>query len=135
MMSKALGSINLTAWGDVLLYFKSKQQLNYITKCNLEIETKDQAIENEIQVVLDDEGEPMLWVEEAKTAQDKLERAVSQLGSKWIVDDLATALELTYSGANKILQVWLVQGIAELARSGAKGRPARYRFARSQTKR
>jgi hypothetical protein len=134
MMTRALGSINLTAWGEVVLYFKSKQEANGVTRCNLEMETKDQAIECELQVVLDDEGEPMLRVEKAKTAQDKLEIAMSQLGSKWTVEDLAAVLELSNAGAYKILRVWLVQGIAVLVRSGSKGHPALYRFVRSQTK-
>jgi hypothetical protein len=66
MMTRALGSINLTAWPDVVLYFKNKQESDHVPRCNLEIETKDRAIEGDLQVVLDDEAEPMLWVEEAR---------------------------------------------------------------------
>src|ERR1700726_2701007 len=72
MMTKALGSINLTAWADVLLHFKHKQESKGITTCSLEIETKDEAIDDELKVILDDEGEPMLRVEKAKPAEDKL---------------------------------------------------------------
>ena len=133
MMTKALGSIDLTAWGDVALYFKNKQESNHVARCNLEIETKDQAIENELQVVLDDEGEPMLWVEEAKAAPEKLEKAVSRLGSKRTIKDLADVLELSNAGAYKTLQPWLERGIAELVRRGVKDRPARYKFVRSET--
>jgi AAA domain len=71
MMTKALGSINLTAWPDVLLYFKHKQESDGITACNLEMETKDEAIEGELKVILDDEAEPMLWVGALRFATER----------------------------------------------------------------
>ena len=128
MMTKAVGSINFTAWPDVLLYFKRKQESNGITTCNLEIETKDEVIEGELKVILDDEEEPMLRVEKAKPAEDKLRTAMSQLKEKWTIDELAGVLALKYGGAYKVLQDWLKDGIAALARQGSKGHPARYKF-------
>ena len=112
MMTKALGSINLTAWADVLLYFKHKKEWKGITTCTLEIETKDEAIENELKVILDDEGEPLFRVEKAKPAEDKLQRAISNLKNKWTVDELAEVLDLKYAGAYKVLREWQKEGIA-----------------------
>ncbi len=128
MMTKALGSINLTAWGEVLLYFKNKQESDGITTCNLEMETKDQAIDGELKVILDDEGWPMLRVEKAKPTEDKLHKAMSHLKNKWTVDDLAEVIGLKYAGAYKILQDWLKAGIAIVVSPGARGHRARYQF-------
>jgi hypothetical protein len=127
MITKALGSINLTAWADVLLHFKHKQESKGITTCSLEIETKDGAIENELKVILDEEGEPLLRVEKAK-AEDKLQRAISNLKNKWTVDELAEVLDLKYAGAYKVLREWQNEGIAVLVKQGSKGHPARFRF-------
>jgi hypothetical protein len=128
MITKALASINITGWPDVVLYFKGKQQSGGVTTCNLEIETKDEPIEGELKVILDDENEPMLRVEKAKSAEGKLQKATSQLNGKWTVDDLAHVLGLTYAGAYKVLQDWRREGIAVLVKKGSKGHRARYKF-------
>jgi hypothetical protein len=128
MMTRALGSINLTGWAEVLLHFKDKKQLGGTTSCRLEIETKDQVIDGELKVILDDEDCPMLRVEKAKSAEGKLQKAISQLNHKWTVDDLATKIELTYDGAYKVLRGWLREGIAVLVKKGSKGHRARYKF-------
>ena len=70
----------------------------------------------------------MLRVEKAKPAEDKLRTAMSQLKEKWTIDELAGVLALKYGGAYKVLQDWLKDGIAALARQGSKGHPARYKF-------
>lgn len=129
IMTGALGSINVTGWPEVVLHFKNKHVLGHTTICNLEIDTKEQAIETEFRVVLDDEEEPMLRVEEAKPAQEKLEKAVAQLGPMWTVEELAEALDLKHAGAYKTLQQWIEKGIAVEVQSGSKGHPARYKFA------
>lgn len=134
MMTKALGSINLTAWPDVLLYFKHKQESNGITTCNLEMETKDEAVEGELKVILDNDEEPILRVEKAIPAEDKLRKAMAQLKNEWTIDDLAGVLALKYPGAYKVLQDWVKEGIASLARKGSKGHRARYRFVEIGTK-
>ena len=134
MMTKALGSINLTAWAEVLLYFKHKQESKGITTCSLEIETKDEAIEDELKVILDDEGEPLLRIEKAKPAEDKLKRAMANLKNKWTVDELAEVLNLKYAGAYKVLQDWRKEGMAVLVRKGSKGHRARFRFDQTREK-
>ena len=128
MMTRALGSINLTGWAEVLLHFKDKQQSGGTTTCKLEIETKDQVIDGELKVILEDEEQPMLRVEKAKSADDKLQKAMSKLKHKWKIDDLAHVLGLKYHGAYKVLQVWLREEIAICVNQGSKGHPARYRF-------
>lgn len=128
MMTKALGSINLTAWAEVLLYFKHKEEAYGVTTCDLEIETKDESIEGELKVILDDEEEPMLRVEKAQPAEDKLHKAMSELKNKWTVDDLADVLGLKHGGAYKVLQGWLKAGSAVLVRRGSKGHRARHKF-------
>jgi hypothetical protein len=128
MMTRALGSMNLTGWAEVLLHFKDKEQSGNTATCKLEIETKDQVIDGELKVILDDDEQPMLRVEKAKSAADKLQKATSQLNHKWTVDDLAQTIDLKYAGAYKILQDWLREGIAVLVKKGSKGHRARYTF-------
>ena len=128
MMTRALGSINLTGWAEVLLHFKEKQQSGSTTTCKLEIETKDQAIDYELKVILDDQEYPMLQVEKAKSAEDKLQKAMSKLKHEWTVKDLAKTISLKYAGAYKILQDWRREGIAVLVKKGSKGHRARFEF-------
>lgn len=128
MMTRALGSINLTGWAEVLLHFKDKKQLGGTTSCRLEIETKDQVIDGELKVILDDEECPILRVEKAKSAESKLQKAMSRLKHNWTVKDLAKTIDLKYAGAYKILKDWLRDGIAILVKQGSKGHRARYRF-------
>jgi hypothetical protein len=131
MMTRALGSINLTGWAEVLLHFKDKQQSGSTATCKLEIETKDQVIDSELKVILDDEALPMLRVEKAKSAEDKLQKAMSELKDEWTVEDLAKTIDLKYGGAYKVLQDWRQEGIAVRVKKGSKGHRARYRFRQS----
>jgi len=63
MQTKALGSINLTAWADVLLYVSGKRQIGRASVSRLQIESKATTIpENDLILRVDGNELPMVSV-------------------------------------------------------------------------
>lgn len=64
IQSMALGSVNLTAWGDVLIYTNGKRQVGNASVADLQIETKSSLpAESELEIFVDSEFEPMVRVQ------------------------------------------------------------------------
>jgi RecA-family ATPase len=62
MQAMALGSVNLTGWGDVLVYTLNKHQLGEASIADLQIETKSTLAEQALEIVVDLESEPVVRV-------------------------------------------------------------------------
>ena len=63
MQTRALGSVNLTAWADVLIYTSGKHRLGTASVANLQIETKSAFFEEtDLELAVDSEAWPMVQV-------------------------------------------------------------------------
>lgn len=64
MQAMALGSVNLTAWADVLVYTSGKRQIGSTSVAGLQIETKSSLPEeSELEIIVDSESEPVVCVQ------------------------------------------------------------------------
>jgi AAA domain len=63
IQTRALGSVNLTAWADVLIYTGGKHRVGTASVADLQIETKSALVdETNLDVVVDSESWPMVQV-------------------------------------------------------------------------
>lgn len=63
IQTRALGSINLTAWADVLIYTGGKHRVGTASVANVQIETKSAFLEEtDLELVVDSEASPMVQV-------------------------------------------------------------------------
>jgi len=127
--TRAAGSINLTGWGDVLIFFRGKRESKKegSTECDIEITTKDETFED-LKVVLQDDAEPLLRVERVKEGNLELAQARGMLGHNWGAKDLRDVLDCKYWKAVQLIKTWLEANEIEKVATEGKSHKAVYRF-------
>ncbi len=122
----SLGSINLPAWGDVLLRLDGKEVRGETTCVELNIETKSEQTPEPLTIVLDPKAKPMLRVQSSEGGND-FARARNALNDSWTASDLERALGLSPATAHRRVQVWLDADLIARVENRARGQ-AVYRF-------
>jgi len=125
MQTHALGSINLTAWADVLVEVKNKRDDDGTTKVDLQIESKSTSVEP-TTVVFEHKATPMLIAREAGESDD-LPRVRAELSGEFTVKDVERVLGCSDSTASRRVEVWTAKGVIEYADTRAHGQHV-YRF-------
>ena len=125
MQTHALGSINLTAWADVLVEVKNKRDDDGTTKVDLQIESKSTSAEP-TTVVFQPNATPILVAREAEESDD-LPRVRAELSGKFTVKDIERVLGCSDSTASRRVEVWTAKGVIEYADTRAHGQHV-YRF-------
>lgn len=126
--TSALGSINITAWADVLIQLKNKETVGNVTTAEVFIESKIALTPEPFRVKLD------LTAKEVVCAQDMqvegVSKMASQLGDNWTAEDIAKLQDCSVRNARRIVDGWCRDGLAEKTKAGkhARGGMARYRF-------
>jgi KaiC/GvpD/RAD55 family RecA-like ATPase len=133
LMTASAGSYTLPSWANVMIKFSRKVEektaVGNITRVELEIDNKLAASPEPMRMVLDfSQSEPvrMELLEDGTGFNDAMER----LGGDWTVRDLAEALDVHKSNAQRRLTKWLKMGNVEKiagGKHGPRGGLARYR--------
>jgi len=125
MQTHALGSINLTAWADVLVEVTNKRADGCTTMVDLQIESKSTSAEP-TTVVFNPKAIPMLAAREAGESDD-LPRVRAELSGEFTVKDIERVLGCSDSTASRRVEVWTAKGVIEYADTRAHGQHV-YRF-------
>ncbi len=125
MQTHALGSINLTAWADVLVEVKNKRDDDGTTKVDLQIESKSTSVEP-TTVVFNPNATPILVAREAGESDD-LPRVRAELSGEFTVKDVERVLGCSDSTASRRVEGWTAKGVIEYADTRAHGQHV-YRF-------
>lgn len=125
IMTASAGSYNLPGWANVMIKFARKSEEKTvdgnITRVELEIDNKLAPSPEPMRMVLDfSQPEPvrMELLEDGTGFKDAIER----LGQEWTVKDLAEALDVHKSNAQRRLSKWIKMGKVEKVSSGKRGR-------------
>ena len=130
IMTAAAGSYNLPGWANVMIQFKRKTQEAHVTHVEIEVDNKLAQSPEPMRMVLDLTSETPVRLEDVEDSVG-IQDARDRLGSEWTVRDLAEALEVHKSNAQRRLKKWLASGVAEKVSSGKRGRSgglAKYHF-------
>lgn len=125
LMTASAGSYTLPSWANVMIKFARKTEEKTaegnITRVELEIDNKLAPSPEPMRMVLDfSQPEPvrMELLEDGTGFNDAIER----LGQDWTVKDLAEALDVHKSNAQRRLSKWIKTGRVEKITSGKRGR-------------
>jgi KaiC/GvpD/RAD55 family RecA-like ATPase len=125
LMTASAGSYTLPSWANVMIKFARKTEEKTaegnITRVELEIDNKLAPSPEPMRMVLDfSQPEPvrMELLEDGTGFIDAIER----LGQDWTVKDLAEALDVHKSNAQRRLSKWIKTGRVEKITSGKRGR-------------
>ena len=124
LMTASAGSYTLPSWANVMIKFSRKVEEKTaegnITRVELEIDNKLAPSPEPMRMVLDfSQPDPvrMELLEDGTGFNDAIER----LGQEWTVRDLAEALDVHKSNAQRRLTKWLKMGKVEKITSGKRG--------------
>ena len=126
MQTHALGSINLTAWADVLVEVKNKRQEGEVTKVDLGIESKSVGTGELTTVFFDLTASPILTARESGESED-LYRARAELTDEFAVKDVEGVLACSNPTAARRIQEWIDRDLIKLVDTRARGQRI-YRF-------
>jgi KaiC/GvpD/RAD55 family RecA-like ATPase len=130
IMTAAAGSYNLPGWANVMIQFKRKTQEGHVVHVEIEVDNKLAQSPEPMRMVLDLSSELPLRIEPLEDGVG-ISEAMDRLGPEWTVRDLAEALEVHKSNAQRRLKKWMAMGKAEKIVGGKRGRAgglARYCF-------
>jgi KaiC/GvpD/RAD55 family RecA-like ATPase len=130
IMTAAAGSYNFPGWANVVIEFKRKTQDGLITHVEIEVDNKLAPSPEPMRMVLDLSSEIPVRLEPLEDALGIAE-AQDRLGQEWTVRDLAEALEVHKSNAQRRLKKWLSARVVEKVSTGKRGRSgglARFHF-------
>jgi len=125
MQTHALGSINLTAWADVLVEVTNKRADGCTTMVDLQIESKSTSAEP-TTVVFDLKAIPILVAKNVAESDD-LSRIRAELSGEFIVKDVERILGCSDSTALRRVEEWAAKGVIEHIDTHAHGQHV-YRF-------
>ena len=126
MQTHSLGSVNLTAWADVLLEVKNKRLEEGVTKVDLEIESKSVAADEVTTVFFDLGASPILIAKEGGESEG-LSQARPKLKGEFTVKDLEKVLACSNPTASRRIQKWMDGELIEQLDTRAHGQHV-YRF-------
>ncbi|MBZ5672583.1 MAG: AAA family ATPase [Acidobacteriia bacterium] len=119
--AKGLGSVNWTAWPDALLYFSNKRRIGSTSVGDLQIETKSAiSDEDELEISVDSEREPMVAVHEKGAAQFETVRDLLRDGKKLPQGQLIKKVGLPEKAGRKLLEKWAEKGWLTVQRGEGK---------------
>jgi KaiC/GvpD/RAD55 family RecA-like ATPase len=124
LMTASAGSYTLPSWANVMIKFSRKVEektaAGNITRVELEIDNKLAPSPEPMRMVLDfSQPDPvrMELLEDGTGFNDAIER----LGQEWTVRDLAEALDVHKSNAQRRLTKWINMGKVEKVAAGKRG--------------
>jgi AAA domain len=124
VQERAAGSINITAWADVLISLKAKETEGDVSSAELEIESKVSQPFDTLRLVLELGAKFPLRIV-TPTSDESVIRARARLGSDWTAANLADAIEISRRSAFRQIEKWIASGtVYRMSRSGY----ARYAF-------
>jgi len=126
MQTHALGSINLTAWADVLVEVTNKRTDGDTTMVNLQIESKSTSATEPTRVAFNPTAIPILTAAGAGNS-DGLSRVQAELTEEFTVKDVERVLSCSDSTASRRVEEWATKGVIEHVETRAHGKHV-YRF-------
>ena len=111
IQSRALGSVNLTAWADVLIYTGGKHRVGTASIADLEIETKSAFLEKtDLDLVVDSEAWPMVQVLQKGKFESMLLQGLIRSSPGLNQTDLERESGIPEKQLRKLLQVGEAEG-------------------------
>lgn len=130
IMYASAGSYNLPGWANVMIQFKRKREENGVSHVEIEVDNKLAQSPEPMRMVLDLKSETPVRLENVEDTSG-LQELRDALGGDWTVRDLAEAMNVHKSNAQRRLKKLMAAGIVEKLVGGKRGRAgglARYKF-------
>jgi DnaB helicase-like protein/AAA domain-containing protein len=130
LMNAAAGSYNFPGWANVVIQFKRKTIAGRVTHVEIEVDNKLGVSAEPMRMCLDLTSPTPVQLEGIEDGVG-INEAIEGLGDTWSVRDLAEALEVNRSNAQRRLKKWRDKFLVEKVTGGKKGPHggmARYRF-------
>jgi DNA-binding MarR family transcriptional regulator len=129
-MYASAGSYNLPGWANVMIQFKRKREENGISHVEIEVDNKLAQSPEPMRMVLDFTSETPVRLENVEETGG-VQELRDALGTDWTAKDLAEAMNLPRTTAQRRLRKLMASGIVEKLTGGKRGRAgglARFRF-------
>jgi hypothetical protein len=130
IMYASAGSYNLPGWANVMIQFKRKREENGISHVEIEVDNKLAQSPEPMRMVLDFTSETPVRLENVEETGG-VQELRDALGTDWTAKDLAEAMNLPRTTAQRRLRKLMASGIVEKLTGGKRGRAgglARFRF-------
>lgn len=129
IMYASAGSYNLPGWSNVMIQFKRKREQDGVSHVEIEVDNKLAQSPEPMRMILDLKSETPVRLENLEETSG-LQEMRDALGTDWTLRDLAEAMNLPRTSADRRLKKLIANGVAEKVRGGKKGRGglAHFRF-------
>jgi AAA domain-containing protein len=124
IQTMALGSVNITAWPEVLIYTSNKRKVGSATVAALQLEGKD-PLPDGLEIVVDSESDPVVRVQAKAGNEVKLIQAMIKETPGLLQTELQKKARIPEKRLRKILKDGVEQGLWEEKRGEGEG----HRFA------
>jgi hypothetical protein len=133
IMYASAGSYNLPGWSNVMIQFKRKREENGISHVEIEVDNKLAQSPEPMRMVLDFKSETPVRLENLEETSGLAELREA-LGTDWTLRDMAEAMSLPRSSAQRRLKKLIANGCVEKVTGGKRGRGglAHFRFIGSE---